>query len=428
MKIYQSIDGSDSFFKSLKILNAGSIDSENKIITPIGEASAISNLPFFKNSTLIKRKKKFIELDKKKKILNVSANYIVGEIHNFLLEKNFYFPAFPSYPGSTIGGCIACGSHGFNPSFGIINDYITEIVIYNSNFGYKKLTKNSKLFYYSLSTFGITGEIISAKLKVKKITRSHIVVKKIKFDNLFKCYQYMKKNKNYYNQNSFFIESITDTKVNFRGMLRTGKKITSIKKVKKIKIKTIPSIRLGLLKYSLFKKIIFFSSFFLDKLKANIIDLNKVVFHSNDNLIYFALMPKKFVEHQNIISSNKVKKYLKELETLIIKYKPNISLVHLKIFKNKKKSFEFDGNGLSIAMHIIHDNNFNHFYKNFLKMELKYKCILNFYKNSYLDFNIFKKMHAKELNSFRHFINKINKKYKYTNNLFKTKLYEKFKS
>ena len=39
MKIYQSIDGSDSF-KSLKILNAGSIDSENKIITPIGEARA----------------------------------------------------------------------------------------------------------------------------------------------------------------------------------------------------------------------------------------------------------------------------------------------------------------------------------------------------------------------------------------------------
>ena len=85
--------------------------------------------------------KKKIKLRKNKRIIEVSGNMEAFKVHNFLLKKKFFFPSFPSYPMVTIGACIANCTHGISPKFGVMRDYVKEIVLYNPNFGTKVLSK-----------------------------------------------------------------------------------------------------------------------------------------------------------------------------------------------------------------------------------------------------------------------------------------------
>jgi FAD/FMN-containing dehydrogenase len=171
-------------------------------------SNSISAIPFGKNSIfLLPKQKKQIRLNKKKKILTVSGNVLVYEIHNYLLKKNFFTPHFPSYPGVTLSGCIANATHGVGSRYGILTDFIKQITIYNPNFGFKNLSnsKNKEIFNMTLGGFGLTGVIYEAKIKVFKLKSTFLKTKTIQFNDLYKCYSYINKNNNFINNNTFYI-------------------------------------------------------------------------------------------------------------------------------------------------------------------------------------------------------------------------------
>ena len=93
----------------------------------------------------------------------------------------------------TIGACIANCTHGISPKFGVMRDYVKEIVLYNPNFGTKVLSKrrNTKLFNLTIGGMGLTGLIIKAKLKVFKLKSSYISISdNKKFDNFNDIYNF----------------------------------------------------------------------------------------------------------------------------------------------------------------------------------------------------------------------------------------------
>ena len=53
-----------------------------------------------------------IEFDQEERLLRVSASATVGQVYNLLIAEGFILTGFPSYPGVTIGGCIAANVHG----------------------------------------------------------------------------------------------------------------------------------------------------------------------------------------------------------------------------------------------------------------------------------------------------------------------------
>ena len=175
-------------------------------------------------------------------------------------------------------------------------------------------------------------------------------------------------------------------------------------------------------KYSILKNLIFDLIFFLEKLKIHLKKdqhINDILFTSNKRTLYFVLMPNKFIEYQNIIPDKKVKDYLKEFEKIILIYKPNISLLHLKQFSKNDKNLAFTTKGLAIAIHVIKDKNFEIFLKKLIKLDLKFGCKLNLYKNSLVSKNMLKKFYKNDYEKFFNKIKKINKKYLFTNNIFK---------
>jgi hypothetical protein len=423
IKHLRSIDG--YFNQKINIINFSNKNKKifNNYNTVLGEGNSISQLPFLKKTKLIKpvNVDSFF-LDKKHETITVNGNSKITDVHNFLLKKKYYCHYFPSYPSVTIGGCIANGTHGIIPKNGIFTDFVVEVKLFNPNFGTKILSnlKNKELFELTKCGFGLTGIILEAKIKIFKLRSTKVLIKSYDFKNLFQCYKFIKKSKSFYNQNTFTVDY--KKKDIFTGRLLTGSFYGKKCVYRKINNKKIFKFRLGLFRFNWAKNIIFNFNFFLDKILTFVIKtkhINDVLFTSNNKTSYFNLMPNKFIEYQNIIPNKNVKIYLSEFEKILRKYEPKIALVHLKQFDQNGKNFEFKKKGLAIAMHIIVDDKFNSFYKKLIDLDYKYNCLINLYKNSLIDISFLKKFYPNYFYIFKNKINKINKKYKFTNSIFK---------
>ena len=423
IKNLKSIDG--FFNQKIDIINFSNIKKKifNNYNTILGEGNSISQLPFLKKTKTIKLTNvDSFFLDKKNEEITVNGNSKIVDVHNFLLKKKYYCHYFPSYPSVTIGGCIANGTHGIIPKNGIFTDFVIEIKIFNPNFGTKILSnsKNKELFELTKCGLGLTGIILEAKIKIFKLRSTKVLIKGYDFKNLFQCYEFIKKSRSFYNQNTFTVDY--RNKNIFSGRLLTGSFYGKKYVYRKIKDKKIFSLRLGLFKYNLIKNIIFNFNFFLDKVLTFAMKtkhINDVLYTSNNKTSYFNLMPNKFIEYQNIIPNKNVKIYLNEFEKILCEHEPKIALVHLKQFGQNGKNFEFKKKGLAIAMHIIVDNNFNLFYKKLTHLDYKYDCLINLYKNSLIDVAFLKKFYPNYFYIFKSKISKINKVYKFTNSIFK---------
>ncbi len=422
-RFFKSIDGLFESKLKYKELKHEELSDSKKIffkrVSILGKGNSISSLPYCKKSNLVNLKiNSKINFTKNNKLIIVSGNTEVYKIHNYLINKKFFFPSFPSYPNATIGACIANCTHGISPRFGVIKDFIEEITLYNPNFGTKILSKkkNKKLFELTFGGMGLTGLILTAKLKVFKLKSSFIIIKKKrKFDDIKSLHIFLKNNNYIYNQNNLFL----DFKKNITSSVLSGnfnkkdfsKKLINIKKIKKF--------RFGILKYSilrkLLEKIIIFREYLLNQKKIHI---NQAFFPSNAKLLYFNLMPKKFMEHQTIIPHKNVENFFIELNKIFLHYSPIITLGHMKIFDGKGQFLQFNGKGLALTLHFIINKNFKNFYKKFLDINLKYSCKPNLYKNSLIKIDDIKKFYKKDYYRFVKEIKKMNKKFIFENRLF----------
>lgn len=417
----KSIDGIFNDYVNIKEFN--NINQKlTKYNVILGKGNSISSIPYIKNGLVIKPtfENKFI-IDNKKNTLTTNGNATILDIHNYLIKKKYYCHYFPSYPFVTVGACIANGTHGIMPKKGIFTDFVKEIKIFNPNFGVKTLSrlKNKDLFELTKCGLGLTGLILEAKIKIFKLRSTLISINNYDFNNLFDCYKFMKKSKKIYNQNSF---TINYSKKNiFSGRLIVGSFKSKNFKQKNIKVKKITKKRLGIFKISFLKNLLFEIIFYLENIKIFFNKkqhINDIIFTSNKRTSYFLFMPKKFIEYQNIIPKNKIEVYLKNFEDLVVKYKPDITLLHLKIFDQNGKNFEFKMKGLAIAIHIIKNKNFSLFYNKLIKLDQKFNCKINLYKNSLVDTNLVKVFYPNYYKKFSNKIKKMNKKFKFTNNIF----------
>lgn len=102
----------------------------------------------------------------------VEGGVPVGAFLEFLLRYGFYGSIIPGYPTITIGGCIAVDGHGKNQlRDGNFVGQIEELELFHPDHGIitASLTENSDVFNLTCGGFGLTGTILSAKLKISRL-------------------------------------------------------------------------------------------------------------------------------------------------------------------------------------------------------------------------------------------------------------------
>ena len=168
---------------------------------------------------------KTIKINISQQTATVSANVLIGD----LIEKTMPLGLFPAVvPGTkfvSIGGAIAADIHGKNHHLdGCFSDHILSFEIIKPN-GEKiqcSREKTPELWKLTCGGMGLTGIIITAKLKLKKVN-SHIIHQTtIKADSIDELFNLFEKNK----QDSYSVAWVDCTGKNGnlgRGIFLSGK-------------------------------------------------------------------------------------------------------------------------------------------------------------------------------------------------------------
>ena len=390
--------------KIIKSLKNGSIITR-------GLGRSYGDMSLNKNALSLEKYEKYYNLDEETGILDCSANVSISEILEKIINKGWFLNVSPGSKFVTIGGAIANDVHGKNHhKDGSFSDYIVELklIIPDGTIRICSKKKDSQLFRATCGGAGLTGIIISTKIKLLSISSKNIDVKTFKTKSIketLKKFKELEKSK--------YLVAWLDTK-NKKNLGRSVVFSGEHSDDKNLDFKLKKGFKLS----SLFGKIIM-NSFFI-----SIFNKFYYLIHKNnsnqkkdiDNFFYpldrilnwNELYGKKgFTQLQILIKDeNKYEEILNQVLNFFMNKKIYSFLSTLKEYgKGNDNYLSFAESGLSITLDIPIKENFFEIYKEFertfsnqsVKIYLAKDSFMseNFFKNTYNKISLFKEMKKK---------------------------------
>ena len=102
--------------------------------------------------------------------VEVEAGIRLFELHNFLISKGYFLVIQPGHGQISIGGCIAADIHGKNQlKDGTFLEQVISLKLFHPSHGILELSRelNSEIFFLTCGGYGLTGHILSVKLKTQ---------------------------------------------------------------------------------------------------------------------------------------------------------------------------------------------------------------------------------------------------------------------
>lgn len=414
-KNYISFDSSTKITSNEIELNRKNISHLNEFnldLIPRGSGLSYSLLSAGKDTLSVKLNDNKFVIDENEELVKISSNYMLGESTKKLINDGFSFYVLPGHPNVTIGGAISCDVHGKSQNkYGNFGQYVKTIKLYHPKKGFIECSKekNNEIYDMTIGGYGMTGIIIEADIKIKKLQSLNIITNKKKINNLLEL-------KDIYNDNFKEFEGVyswhdLNDKKNFgKGFIFFEKISQEYGKHKTIKSSNISSEKPNFMwQYTakIYGKAQ--NSFFYH---FNNLTLNKVSTEnyyysnfSNKKHIYFKIMRSaNFMEKQIIVPINIWTEFCKFLEI-------NIKQIYCylcvcKFSYGSKKFLRFSGSGISLALNFTVNKESLDFSKKLDKFCEERKIILNIYKDSYVDADTIKAIFGEEYYQFSNLLNK----------------------
>lgn len=428
---FETIDKTNKFNKNFKNVNSEEelIDMLKSSPSTISSGSALTFTPNFtdESSILISHKKlnKIINFDIENELIHTQSGCQLYEIQNYLLDFKYMLKIHPGWPTSTVGGCIANSIHGKNPfldgTFGDIVEEIKIILPEDSKPISCSRSLESELFFNTIGGYGLTGTILSAKLKVSKVNSFYFSEKTIEIDSFEKSIEYQINNTKKLASYSWHDTIIRKNKFG-RGLIfeyfdEVPKENEPIfnKKMKKI---------LDIKKFN--QPINFFNKFSYEV--VNNIYRKMKLYKKNVKIDIFSyLYPMSvfpipywfffngytgFIEHQILIPMQNYEKYFFELKKII--YKHNIQPYNsfIKLFNGKKRNLMFDGKGVALSIEFLNKKKYIYFLNIVDELNTKHGAITALYKDSRVSKETVIKQYGDNYYNFQKYIKYIDPKNK----------------
>jgi FAD/FMN-containing dehydrogenase len=311
-----------------------------------------------------KKLNKFISFDRINGVLECEAGVLLSEILEVAVPQGYFLMVTPGTKLITIGGAIASDVHG--KGIHCFSECLIDFSIMIENGEILKCSReeNSDKFWATIGGMGLTGIILSAKIRLKEIETAYIKQESIKAENLDEIFELFEECKNW-TYNVAWIDCLAKGKSIGRSVLQRGEFATKEELPEKLKQKPL----------QLKKKIIptipfYFPNFVLNNLTVKIFNFliynkqrskvvkNVVEYESffypldviNDwNKIYGK---SGFIQYQMVIPVEKGKEGMKKILETISKSGNGSFLAVLKyIGKNNPlayNSFPFEGYTLAL--------------------------------------------------------------------------------
>lgn len=130
----------------------------------------------------MRRFNRILAFDPVKRLIEVEAGATLGEVLDVTSRAGLALPVQPGYPAITVGGCIAANVHGKNPlREHTFAESVDEIVLFHPAHGFLRLTPAdpSGIFDLTCGGFGLTGIIVSARLRLWALASATMAITRI---------------------------------------------------------------------------------------------------------------------------------------------------------------------------------------------------------------------------------------------------------
>ena len=349
------------------------------------------------NIISMKKFNKILKFDERKGVIEVQSGVLLIDILKKIIDKGWFFPVTPGTKYVSIGGMIANNIHGKNTRKNQIKHFLQdfEIVLENKKIIKCSKNQNKKIFDLTVGGFGLTGIIISAKIKLKKISSSYISQKIEKFNNYDQLFLHLKKMRKY----DYYVSWVRSFDINtIKGLSYFGdhnekNKIKTIKfNDKKLSIFHFLFLKLFSQNYYGMKILNYFYMFIKGNFYKNETSLN-YFFYPQDNFTDWNKIYGKngFIEIQFLVNKKKFKNIMGEISNFLKNNRIFSPLIVIKNLNEKGSYLNFCGNGISVSMDVPIDKKFKLIEAFFNNLFIKYKCNLNLAKDSITKSNFFKK-------------------------------------
>ena len=185
-------------FKNIINLREKLLDCQPLIPRGLGRCYGDSSLS--KNIFSCLKFNRMIEFNSEKGDLTCETGVSLGEILDTFVSRGWFLPVTPGTKYVTLGGAIASDVHGKNHhKCGSFCDYVTSMHIMMANGSIVECSKsnNQDLFKATCGGMGLTGIILKATIRLKRIETAYIKQKIIKAGNLEEVMNLIERNNHY---------------------------------------------------------------------------------------------------------------------------------------------------------------------------------------------------------------------------------------
>ena len=131
---------------------------------------------------------RFLSFDERTGLLECEAGVSIEEIIQHLLPRGWFVPVTPGTKHVTIGGAIAADIHGKNHHVdGTFGQHVEEIELLIADGRVLRIGPTGEhrdLFWATVGGMGLTGVILSAKVRLRRVETSYFSVRYIKAADL----------------------------------------------------------------------------------------------------------------------------------------------------------------------------------------------------------------------------------------------------
>jgi decaprenylphospho-beta-D-ribofuranose 2-oxidase len=119
--------------------------------------------------------------------VEVEAGIRLFSLHNFLVANGYFLPIQPGHGQISIGGCVAADIHGKNQlKDGNFIEQVVSLKLFHPDHGILSLSRelDSDLFFLTCGGYGLTGHILSVRLKAQLLPSQVVVTRTQSFPDI----------------------------------------------------------------------------------------------------------------------------------------------------------------------------------------------------------------------------------------------------
>ena len=307
---------------------------------------------------------RILDFDSQTGEVEVECGIALEKLFRFLTPRGFFLPVQPGHGRITVGGCIAADVHGKNQARdGTFISHLAALRLFHPRHGTVELApqREPELFRATCGGFGLTGIIVSARLKTKRLPSTVLEFRTLPVSGLVASDEIMTR----LAAESDFVYSWYDWAApgsrRGRGYITAGKFLDAalsrqqahpppsatplsaqwraLSPVPWLNTLTVPVMNLL---YGLMRR---------REAQPGRLQLYHALFPLQGKEIYFRLFGRRgFHEYQLIIPHAALPEFAHELSGFVAKYPIAMALVSAKIFDGQSDLLRFSGKGICLAI------------------------------------------------------------------------------